>query len=163
MNKLIVPMLISSTLLLQGCVSEKLEATPNPNDLVFNDLALSWDEAMPLGNAFVGALVWQRDSCLRMSLDRIDVWDQRPSDSLQGDNFSYKWVEEQLDKGTYQNVQNKLDAPYDELAAPSKIPCAAMEFDISSLGKVEENRIYIDQALLEVSWVGGVKMKSFIH
>lgn len=36
--------------------------TPSESDLVFTGLARSWDEARPLGNATVGALVWQRDS-----------------------------------------------------------------------------------------------------
>ena len=52
--------------------------TPSESDLVFTGLARSWDEAMPLGNATVGALVWQRDSTLRLSLDRTDLWDLRP-------------------------------------------------------------------------------------
>ena len=51
--------------------------TPSESDLVFTGLARSWDEAMPLGNATVGALVWQRDSTLRLSLDRTDLWTHR--------------------------------------------------------------------------------------
>lgn len=30
--------------------------TPSESDLVFTELARSWDEAMPLGNATVGAI-----------------------------------------------------------------------------------------------------------
>lgn len=143
--------------------SPNIEAVKNPNDLTFNDMAQTWDEGMPLGNAYIGALVWQKGDNLRMSLDRIDLWDQRPTDSLSGENFSFKWVEDQWRKGTYQNVQQKMDVPYDQLAAPSKIPGAALEFNTSQLGEVTENRIFIDQALLQVTWENGSTLKSFVH
>lgn len=146
-----------------GCSDIKVEGTQNKNDILFNDLAVSWDEGMPLGNAFVGTIVWQKGENLRMALDRIDLWDLRPTDSLSGDNFSYKWVQEQWKKGTYQNVQRKMDVPYDVLAAPSKIPGAALEFNTSHLGNVTENRIFIDDALLQIKWDGGATLKSFVH
>lgn len=47
--------------------------SPSASDLQFGQLAKSWDEGIPLGNATVGALVWQRDSALRFSLDRTDL------------------------------------------------------------------------------------------
>lgn len=53
---------------------------PLASDLQFTQLAKSWDEGIPLGNATVGALLWQRDSALRFSLDRTDLWDLRPMD-----------------------------------------------------------------------------------
>lgn len=79
--------------------------TPSESDLVFTELARSWDEAMPLGNATVGALVWQRDSSLRLSLDRTDLWDLRPVDSLSGDNFRFSWVKEHIRTKDYLPVQ----------------------------------------------------------
>ena len=87
--------------------------TPSESDLVFTGLARSWDEAMPLGNATVGALVWQRDSTLRLSLDRTDLWDLRPVDSLSGDNFRFSWVKEHIRQKNYLPVQKKLDWPYE--------------------------------------------------
>lgn len=47
--------------------------TASDNDLVFPALAQSWDEGIPLGNATVGALVWEKDTALRFSLDRTDL------------------------------------------------------------------------------------------
>ena len=54
------------------------------SDLIFSSLAQSWDEAIPLGNATIGALIWKKDSTLHFSLDRTDLWDLRPTDSLSG-------------------------------------------------------------------------------
>lgn len=66
---------------------------------------------MPLGNATVGALVWQRDSALRFSLDRTDLWDLRPMDSISGPNNRFAWVREQVMKGDYLPVQKKFVPP----------------------------------------------------
>ena len=66
-------LLTLSVWLLTACnVSVDLPVVSSDSDLQFPDLAKTWDEGMPLGNATVGALVWQRDSALRFSLDRTD-------------------------------------------------------------------------------------------
>lgn len=137
--------------------------TPSENDLVFTGLARSWDEAMPLGNATVGALVWQRDSTLRLSLDRTDLWDLRPVDSLSGDNFRFSWVKEHIRQKNYLPVQKKLDWPYDMNPAPSKIPGAAIEFPLEQIGTPTQVRLYLNNALCEADWADGTQMQTFVH
>ena len=44
--------------------------TASGNDLVFPALAQSWDEGIPLGNATVGALVWEKGRLFRQSQKR---------------------------------------------------------------------------------------------
>lgn len=142
--------------------AKSLKVEAGVHDLTYTQLAKSWDEALPLGNAFVGALIWQRDSALRMSLDRTDLWDLRSIDSLSGDNYKFEWVYQQWKNDNYGAVQRKFDAPYDQLPAPSKIPGAAIEFDISTLGKVSSTRLYLSGALAEVKWENGASMQSFV-
>lgn len=137
--------------------------TPSESDLVFTGLARSWDEAMPLGNATVGALVWQRDSSLRLSLDRTDLWDLRPVDSLSGDNFRFSWVKEHIRTKDYLPVQKKLDWPYDMTPAPSKIPGAAIEFPLEKIGAPTQVRLYLNNALCEANWADGTQMQTFVH
>ena len=112
-----------------------------------------WDEGMPLGNATVGALVWQRDSALRLSLDRTDLWDLRPMDSISGPNNRFAWVREQVKKKDYLPVQQKYDHPYDRQPAPSKIPGAALEFSLEELGSPSDVRLYLNDALCEATWI----------
>ncbi len=38
-----------------------------------------WDEALPLGNGMLGALVWGDGKPLRISMDRADLWDLGPA------------------------------------------------------------------------------------
>lgn len=160
------------TLLVIGCClgtmscqssAELCPVSLSKNDLDFPSFAQSWDEGIPLGNATVGALVWKRDSVLRFSLDRTDLWDVRPSDSLSGNNYRFAWVKEQIRKKDYLPVQKKFDWPYDRMPAPSKIPGAALEFSLSGLGEPSNVHLYLNNALCEATWKDGVQMQTFVH
>ena len=132
----------------------------SPSDLSSDRLATVWDEAMPLGNAVVGSLVWEKEGTLRMSLDRTDLWDLRPTDSLSGKDFKFSWVTGHVDSGDYRPVQKKMDVPYDRDPAPSKIPGAALEF--GEFGPVDSVRLFIRNGLCEVTWKSGTVFRAFI-
>lgn len=136
---------------------------PSPSDLQFEQLAKSWDEGIPLGNATIGTLVWQRDSALRLSLDCTDLWDLRPTDSISGPNNRFSWVYEQVQKGDYLPVQKKYDWPYDQRPAPSKIPGAAIEFSMEKLGTPSRVHLYLNNATSETRWDNGCTLKTFVH
>lgn len=157
-------LLALSVWLLTSCnAGIDLPVRPSDSDLQFSDLAKTWDEGMPLGNATVGALVWQRDSALRLSLDRTDLWDLRPMDSISGPNNRFAWVREQVKKKDYLPVQQKYDHPYDRQPAPSKIPGAALEFSLEELGSPSDVRLYLNDALCEATWDNGTTLKTFVH
>ena len=132
------------------------------HDLRFNKLASQWDEAVPLGNATLGALIWQKGERLRFSLDRVDIWDMRPMKGLHRKEFSYKWVIDQVNKKDYKPVQDYFDAPYDNEPAPSKIPAGALEFETKDWGKAIDVHLSVNNALCEVKWANGATLKTFV-
>jgi len=147
-------------------VSESLTgfAQSQSHDLQFDTLATQWDEAIPLGNGTIGALIWQKQNRLRFSLDRADLWDERPMKGLHRKEFSYQWVYQQVQKKTtYSEVQKYFDDPYDAEPAPSKIPGAGMEFDTKGWGKVQSVHLDINTAVCEVKWISGTLLKTYIH
>lgn len=149
--------------LLVSCVAKE-EPEQNPkNNLVFNDLAATWDEAMPMGNAMVGALVWQKEGKLRFSLDRADLWDLRPMANIDFDKWTFDDVYEHWKAGEYKKVQEVFDTPYNQSPAPSKIPAGALEFDIEKLGPVKEVKLELETASCVVSWENGAKLTTFVH
>lgn len=160
-----VTALVSALTLTASCRSaDRLEATPGDTDLRFSQPARTWDEGIPLGNATVGALVWQRGDALRFSLDRADLWDLRPMDSLSGPEYSFDWVCRQAESGDYGRVQRKFDAPYEAQPAPSKIPGAALEFPgVERLGQATSVRLFLHEALCEVKWSSGARLQTFVH
>jgi alpha-glucosidase (family GH31 glycosyl hydrolase) len=130
------------------------------HNLRFDHLAARWDEAIPLGNGLLGALVWQKAGRLRLSLDRADLWDERASLDLAKGSFA--WVEQQVRKKDYTPVQQWGDEPYDQRPYPTKLPAAAMDFDISVFGKVVSNTLDIQTAVNTVRFESGVVFKCYI-
>ena len=150
-----------SLMALQGCSDLKVE--PSDSDLHFPSLATVWDEAMPLGNATLGELVWQKEGRLRLSLDRIDLWDLRPTETHIGEHYSYEWVKDHIRSGDYAPVLEKFDRPTEKYPAPSKIPGAAIEINTASWGPVKDNRLYLKNALCEVEWENGTSLRTFVQ
>ena len=143
-------------------VSVSIFAQPGPkHNLVFDTLAKRWDEGIPLGNGWLGALIWQKDNKLRMSIDRVDLWDDRPMPEI--DKLKFKWVVEKVKMNQYDSVQKIGDEPYEKYPAPTKIPGAALEFDLNKIGKVKKVSLDISNGLSIVEFENGVKFNNYIH
>ena len=143
-------------------VSVSIFAQPKPqHNLVFDSLAKRWDEGIPLGNGWLGVLIWQKDNKLRMSLDRVDLWDDRPMPEI--DKLKFKWVVEKVKMNQYDSVQKIGDEPYEKYPAPTKIPGAAIEFDLNKIGKVKKVSLDISNGLSIVEFDNGIKFNNYIH
>ena len=131
------------------------------HNLVFDSLTKRWDEAIPLGNGWLGALIWQKENKIRMSLDRVDLWDDRPMPEI--DKLKFSWVVEQVKKGEYDTVQKLGDEPYEKYAAPTKLPGAALEFHLAKFGKVVSNELDIATGLSVIKFESGIVFNNYIH
>jgi len=139
-------------------------ATAQPaagDNLQFNHLAKRWDEAMPLGNGMLGAMVWQKNAALRLSLDRADLWDERPAMDIA--KFNFKWVHEKVLSNDYDTVHKLGDAPYDNIVYPTKLPAGAIEFNTGLFGNVLSNVLDIKRALNTITFQNGVVFNCYIH
>ena len=157
MTKTIWVLLFICSLTLQTTAQEK------KHNLQFDTLAKHWDEALPIGNGMLGALIWEKNGNLRISLDRADLWDERPMKGLHREEFSFRWVQEQVAKKQYDTVQKLFDRPYDREPAPSKIPGGAIEVPIKSWGAQSAASIDLKTATSTVTWKNGTVLKSFVH
>ncbi|MFZ1457044.1 MAG: glycoside hydrolase family 95-like protein [Saprospiraceae bacterium] len=129
--------------------------------LTFYGIPDKWDEGLPLGNGTLGVLIWQKDKKLRMALDNVFLWDDRPMPEIE--KLKFDWVVEQVKKYDYTPVQKLGDEPYEANPAPTKIPAAAIEFETKSFGKVARSQVDIKSAVANVRWENGVTMESYIH
>jgi len=144
------------------CIIQEIAAQPGPvHNLVFDSMATRWDEGIPLGNGWLGALIWKKENNIRLSLDRVDLWDDRPMPEI--DKLKFSWVVEKVKLNQYDSVQKRGDAPYEKYAAPTKIPGAAMEFDCSKFGKVILNELDIKTALSTIKFENGVSFFNYVH
>ncbi|WP_346238713.1 glycosyl hydrolase family 95 catalytic domain-containing protein [Niabella insulamsoli] len=132
------------------------------HSLKFTQLAQKWDEAVPLGNGAIGALIWEKEGALRFSLDRSDLWDNRPIEGYSNSSFNLEWIRQHVDAGNYQPVLDYTEKFMANKTAPSKIPAGAIEFNIKDWG-VKDVRLSTDSALCTVKWKSGITMQSFVH
>ncbi|MFI3295604.1 MAG: hypothetical protein R3Y19_06245, partial [Rikenellaceae bacterium] len=131
--------------------------------MTFNSLATLWDEAIPMGNSTIGSLVWQKGDNLRISIDRVDLWDLRSHDELSADSLSFDWVYESVLAGDYAPVQRRYDYPYDNYPGPSKIPGAGIEIPLAPLGSPCSVSLDQSEGICEVVWASGTTFRCFIH
>jgi len=142
-----------------GIIIANAQPTAGLN-LTFDSIPGRWDHGFPLGNGMIGVLVWQHDGMLRLSVDRADLWDLRPTAEIE--KYTYKWGYQQRIKGDFDTVWKVADEPYDRDAAPTKIPGAAIEFDISKLGPVESATLDISSAICTIKWLNGTVFRTFV-
>jgi len=150
--------------MISSCSSSGISGPDPVNNLKFNHLAATWDEGLPLGNGWLGALVWKKGDNLRFSLDRADLWDLRPVPELGLPEWKFSWVKEELERGNYSKVQELFDyKAYDLAATPTKIPGAAIEFRWKGSGADATNELNLADATAVAGWPDGVRMKTFVH
>lgn len=147
------------------CQGKKVELPVSSSryDMSFQSLSKVWDEAMPIGNGIIGSLIWQTGNNLRISIDRVDLWDLRGVDELSGDKFSFAWLYEQVQKNDYKPVQQQFDRPYSLYPGPSKIPGAGIELPLKGMGTIERVHLYQNQAVCETVWKSGARLRCFVH
>lgn len=137
-------------------------AQPKPShDLRFTELSKRWDEGIPLGNGWIGALIWQKEKAIRFSLDRVDLWDDRPMPLIE--KVNYKWVQEKVALNQYDSVQKYGDEPYEANPAPTKIPGAALEMDLTTLGVVVSNTLDLSNGLNKIEFANKMVMYNYVH
>lgn len=146
-----------------SCQALKPRLESFKHDLVFSKLADSWDEGIPLGNGMLGALVWKKGDSLRISLDRADLWDVRPIQEFHRPEFSFRWVQRQVENQDYTPVQRLFDLPFERDPAPTRIPAGALIFVLPGVQETDTVRLYLKDAVCTVAWKGGRRLELFVH
>jgi hypothetical protein len=144
-------------------MNHSITVEPSINDLVYTDLAKTWDEGIPIGNGLIGGLVWQKDTKMRISLDRSDLWDTRPSKAFADPELNYNWLIKHRYGDTYDEALKKMNSFRPGRYAPTKLPGGALEFDISALRNSEKVSLYLNNALCEIKWENNAEMQIFTH
>lgn len=120
-----------------------------------------WDEAMPLGNGLLGALVWGDGKPLKISLDRTDLWDLRPVPQFYTEDYSYKRMRQWVKEGRIKDLHRLYDDPYGN-PGPTKIPAGRIELTVGD--KVFESAsLDLAGAQATVDFKGKTRVRVFVH
>ncbi len=99
----------------------------------------TWDEAIPLGNGTMGVLLWGEGNTLRLSLDRGDLWDERPSPAHVAvrDRFNWASMQRMVAENRMDEFHRVFDSNYDYNGPPTKLPAGRVEMTLDPSQSVE--------------------------
>ena len=105
-------------------------ARPDTMKLTLAAPITTWDEALPLGNGLLGGLLWGEGGTLRLSLDRGDLWDERPAPGHPLAGLTYARLQQLVAAKNNEEIKRLVDTPY-AADHPTKIPAGRLELDLA--------------------------------
>lgn len=153
---------VFSILIAAACLTPA-HAKPRPeHGLHYTTPATVWDEAMPLGNGLLGALVWGDGKPLRISLDRTDLWDLRPVPEFHLPEYSYATMRQWVKEGRIDDLHRLYDKPYGN-PGPTKIPAGRIELTFADDCAFQGESLDLEQAVCETRFSDGMRVRVFTH
>jgi alpha-L-fucosidase 2 len=147
-----MPVVRAVLFLLVACLAVRAEqpsGLPDPElNLVLEAPITTWDEAVPLGNGTMGVLLWGEDQTLRFSLDRGDLWDERPSPKHLAvkDRFTWAAMQRMVADNRMDEFNQVFDSNYDYNGSPTKLPAGRLELVLDPSQTVESFELNLSTA-----------------
>ncbi len=129
-------------------------------NLVLEAPITTWDEAIPLGNGLMGGLLWGEGNTLRLSLDRGDLWDERPAPGMPWDEFNYPNMQRLVAEGKQGEVNRIFDAPYNG-THPTKLPAGRVEVTLDQSQAIESFELELATAEGRAHLADGTDVDAF--
>ncbi len=131
--------------------------------LTYDKPAMVWDEAMPLGNGLLGALVWGDGHPLKISLDRTDLWDLRPVPEFHSDEYSYELMRQWVAQKRVDDLRRVYERPYDINPGPTKIPAGRIELELGAKTTFTQAHLDLATATATTDFGSDVHAEIFVH
>lgn len=125
----------------------------------------TWDEAVPLGNGTMGVLLWGKENTIRLSLDRGDLWDERPSKDFLKVKNRFTWAEMQrmVAENKMDEFSEVFDSNYDYNGSPTKLPAGRVEITLDASQKIESFELNLATAEGVASDKSGDLLRAFVN
>jgi alpha-L-fucosidase 2 len=129
--------------------------------LRFETPATTWDEAFPLGNGILGALVWGDGQPLKISLDRTDLWDLRKVPEFHSQEYSYKLMRQWESERRFEDLRRVYEEPYHR-PAPTRLPAGRIELSLER-AQFRWMSLLLDNAIAGVNCTSGIAARIMVH
>jgi alpha-L-fucosidase 2 len=134
---------------------------PANQNLVLDAPITTWDEAVPLGNGLLGGLLWGEKNTIRLSLDRGDLWDERPGGEKEWwKRRTYALGKQLVDQKKYEAVREFWDNPY-KGTTPTKLPAGRIEIVLLATQNVKRFELNFATAEGIAQFSDGTKLAAF--
>jgi alpha-L-fucosidase 2 len=120
-----------------SCPLFSLQAQDPRAGLLLQAPITRWDEAIPIGNGFLGGLLWGETSRLVVSLDRGDLWDERLPDLYRAPDWTWTTMQQQVRSGAMDRFHAMFDDPYEQIPYPTKLPGGRLIIERDAGGAVQ--------------------------
>lgn len=131
---------------------------PADQNLVLAAPITTWDEAVPLGNGLLGGLLWGEDNTVRLSLDRGDLWDERPAAEKDWwKNCTYAQGKQLANEKKFDAINRMWDSPYNG-TTPTKLPAGRMEITLNPVQKIKTFELNLATAEGVARFADGTKL-----
>ncbi|MCA9426017.1 MAG: glycoside hydrolase N-terminal domain-containing protein [Candidatus Omnitrophica bacterium] len=131
------------------------------HQLVYEEPAMVWDEAFPLGNGLLGALVWGDGHPLNISLDRTDLWDLRPVPEFHSEEYSYETMKKWVEEGRIEDLRRVYEEPYNR-AGPTKIPAGRIEIGLGEGADFERGVLSLADGVATLAFSDGTRAQVWV-
>ncbi|MEN6533838.1 MAG: glycoside hydrolase N-terminal domain-containing protein [Bryobacteraceae bacterium] len=136
---------------------------PKPeHGLHYETPAMVWDEALPLGNGMMGALVWGDGHPLKISLDRADLWDLRPVPEFFTPEYKFRTMRQWHLDGRVADLKRLYEEPYHR-PAPTKIPAGRIELTLGDNSRFRKADLTLADALAQFALDDGTTAQVIVH
>ena len=132
-------------------------------ELEFKKSILNWEDAISVGDGKLGALIYGGGP-LRISVDRVDIWDNRPNEVTLEADFNYARLVELAKNPTEENwAEHKrlFDAIDAQKPYPSKITAGRLELDFGKTCDDISSRLDMYDAVAYVSIPDNIELSLF--
>ncbi len=163
----LAPVLLAALLALLLIPAALAEGSISPrppeewHGLRFTTPATVWDEALPLGNGIMGALVWGDGKPVKISLDRGDLWDLRPVPEFSSPEYSFRIMREWHIQGRTADLVRLYEAPYNR-PAPTKIPAGRIELALPG-AEFLDTSLTLGDATALMRFKDGTQLRTIVH
>ncbi|HSH15447.1 MAG TPA: glycoside hydrolase N-terminal domain-containing protein, partial [Verrucomicrobiae bacterium] len=147
---------------LASASADDLSPQLHDRGLRFTNAVEVWDEALPLGNGILGALVWGDGKPLRISLDRTDLWDLTPVPEYQSADYNYATMRQWHEQGRHADLVRLYEAPYNR-PAPTKIPAGRIELTLPAASGFLDTTLTVEDAMAAMGFNNGLGARIFVH
>ena len=121
----------------------------------------TWDEAIPLGNGILGGLLWGEGNLIRLSLDRGDLWDERPAPGDPLSKFTYAQMVKLVGEKKNAEISRIADAQAYDQKHPTKIPAGRLEITLDPSQQVKSFELNLATAEGRAWFTNGGKLEAF--
>jgi alpha-L-fucosidase 2 len=122
-----------------------------------------WDEALPLGNGLLGALVWGDGRPLKISLDRTDLWDLRPVPEFHSPEYTYDRMVQWHHQGRVDDLVRVYEQPYSRAESPTKIPAGRIELALGEAARFTRADLDLADATADVRFAPQPRVRVLVH